>query len=162
MDWSAVSAVAGILAAIFVAISVVYLALQVKGTVQATRSQTYYIATAALGEIAALIASNQELARIIRIGFITPESLNEDEYTQFGYLCVTFLRRYENVYFQYKLGLIDDDFWDGHRENLLWVFRRPGMQRIWKDRKNSFSKMFREYLESSDSIELATPSSRIL
>ena len=162
MDWSAVSAGGGILAAIFVAISVVYLALQVKATVLATRSQTYYVATAALGEMAALIGSNREVARIMRIGFLTPESLNEDEFTQFGYLMVTFLRRYENVFFQYKTGLIDEDFWDGHRENLLWVFRRPGMQRIWKDRKNSFSKMFRGYLESSDSIELATPSSRIL
>ena len=101
MDWSAVSAVAGLLAAIFVAISVIYLALQVKGTVQATRSQTYYIATAALGEMAALIASNKEVARIIRIGLVTPESLDEDEMTQFGYLMVTFLRRYENVLFQY-------------------------------------------------------------
>jgi len=72
------------------------------------------------------------------------------------------LRRYENVFFQYESGLVDEDFWGGHRENLLWVFRRPGMQRVWKDRKHSFSKSFQEFLERSDSIALATPESRRL
>lgn len=162
MDWSAVSAIAGVCAAIFVALSVVYLAIQVKGGTKATRSQTYYLTTAALADMAAIIGSNKEVARVIRIGYETPEALNEDEFTQYGYLMVSFLRRYENVFFQYESGLVDEDFWGGHRENLLWVFRRPGMQRIWKDRKHSFSKSFREFLERSGSIELATPDSRRL
>jgi len=162
MDWSAVSAIAGVCAALFVALSVVYLAIQVKGGTKATRSQTYYLATAALADMAAIIGSNKEVSRIIRIGYETPEALSEDELTQHGYLMVSFLRRYENVYFQYESGLIDEDFWGGHRENLLWVFRRPGMQRIWNDRKHSFSKSFREFLEHSGSIELATSESRRL
>lgn len=162
MDWSAVSAIAGVCAAVFVALSVVYLAIQVKGGTKATRSQTYYLTTAALADIAAIIGSNKEVSRVIRIGYETPEALNEDEFTQYGYLMVSFLRRYENVFFQYESGLVDEDFWGGHRENLLWVFRRPGMQRIWKDRKHSFSKGFREFLEFSDSIKLDTPDSRRL
>ena len=162
MDWSAVSAIAGVFAAIFVALSVVYLAIQVKGGTKATRSQTYYLTTAALAEIAALIGSNAQVSRVVRIGYETPDALNEDEFIQFGYIMISFLRRYENVFFQYESGFIDDDFWDGHRENLLWVFRRPGMQRIWHNRKHSFSRSFREYLESSGQIELATPLSRQL
>lgn len=162
MDWSAVSAVAGVFAAIFVALSVVYLAIQVKGGTKATRSQTYYLTTAALADIAAIIGSNKEVARVVRIGYETPEALTEDEFTQYGYLMVSFLRRYENVFFQHESGLVDEDFWSGHRENLLWVFRRPGMQRIWKDRKHSFSISFREFLERSDSIQIATPDSRRL
>ena len=78
MDWSAVSAVAGVFAAIFVALSVVYLAIQVKGGTKATRSQTYYLTTAALADIAAIIGSNKEVARVVRIGYETPEALTED------------------------------------------------------------------------------------
>ncbi len=162
MDWNAVSAIAGVCAAVFVALSVVYLAIQVKGGTKATRSQTYYLTTAALADIAAIIGSNKDVARVIRIGYETPEALNEDEFTQYAYLMVSFLRRYENIFFQYESGLVDEDFWGGHRENLLWVFRRPGMQRIWEDRKQSFSKGFREFLELSDSIKLDTPDSRRL
>jgi hypothetical protein len=162
MDWNAVSAVAGVISAIFVALSVAYLALQVRAGTRATRSQTYYQTTAALADIAAIIGSDEQVARVVRIGWVTPEKLTEDELTQFGYLMVSFLRRYENVFFQYESGLVDAGFWDGHRENLLWAFRRPGMQLIWKDRKQSFSVGFREFLERSDSIELATPDSRRL
>lgn len=162
MDWSAVSAVAGVISALFVALSVAYLALQVRAGTRATRSQTYYQTTAALADIAAIIGSDEQVARVVRIGWVTPEKLTEDELTQFGYLMVSFLRRYENVFFQYESGLVDAGFWDGHRENLLWAFRRPGMQLIWKDRKQSFSVGFREFLERSDSIELATPDSRRL
>ena len=73
MDWGAVSAVAGVFGTLFVALSVVYLALQVKAGAKATRSQTYYLATAALAEMAALIGSNAELSRIVRIGWNTPD-----------------------------------------------------------------------------------------
>jgi hypothetical protein len=162
MDWSAVSAIAGIFAAIFVALSVVYLAIQVKAGTKATRSQTYYLATAALADMAAVIGSDGRVSRVVRLGFNTPDELNEDEFTQYSYLMTSFLRRYENVFFQHQSGLVDEDFWGGHRENLLWVFRRPGMQRVWKDRKHSFSISFREFLDRSNEIELDTPDSRRL
>ena len=162
MNWGAVDAVAGALAALFVALSVVYLAIQVKSGTRATRSQTYYLATTALADQAATIGSNREASRVLRIGYETPEALTEDERVQFGYLVISFLRRYENIFFQYESGLIDEDFWDGHRENLLWVYRRPAVQHLWEDRKHSFSMSFREYLERSDAIELATPESRSL
>ncbi len=160
MDWGAVSAVAGVFAAVFVALSVVYLALQVKAGARATRSQTYYLATAALAEMAALIGSNAELSRIVRIGWDTPDDLTEDEFTQYSYVMLSFLRRYENVYFQWQSGLVDDDFWIGHRENLLWAYRRPGMQRVWKDRKNAFSIGFQKFLEGSGNIAAQTPETR--
>jgi len=162
MDWGAVDAVAGGLAALFVALSVVYLAIQVKSGTRATRSQTYYLATTALADQAATIGSNREVSRIVRIGYETPEALDEDERVQFGYIVISFLRRYENIFFQYESGLIDEDFWSGHRENLLWVYRRPGVQHVWEDRKHSFSGSFREYLDRSAQIELTTPSGRSL
>ena len=160
MDWGAVSAVAGVFGTLFVALSVVYLALQVKAGAKATRSQTYYLATAALAEMAALIGSNAELSRIVRIGWNTPDDLTEDEFTQYSYVMLSFLRRYENVYFQWQSGLVDDDFWIGHRENLLWAYRRPGMQRVWKDRKNAFSIGFQKFLDGSGTIAAQTPDTR--
>ena len=86
--------------------------------------------------------------------------LTEDEFTQYSYVMLSFLRRYENVYFQWQSGLVDDDFWIGHRENLLWAYRRPGMQRVWKDRKNAFSVGFQKFLDGSGSIAAQTPETR--
>ncbi len=160
MDWNAVTAVTGVFAAIFVALSVVYLALQVKAGTKATRSQTYYLATAALAEMAVQIGSNAEISRIVRIGWNTSKELTDDEFTQYSYIMLSFLRRYENIYFQWQSNLVDDDFWTGHRENLLWAFRRPGMQRVWKDRKHSFSIGFQKFLDGSGDIATQTPDTR--
>ena len=162
MDWGAVSAVAGMLAAIFVGLSVVYLALQIKASTQATRSQTYQLATSALAEMAGIIGSDKERARIFRVGMEEPAALTEDEFTQFGYLGISLFRRFENVFFQYQSGMIDEDFWVGHRDNILWFFRRPGTQVWWKDRKFAFSKRFREFLDNSTSAEIASPGTRRL
>jgi hypothetical protein len=71
MDWNAVSAVAGVFAAIFVAITVVYLA---------PHSQTYQLATPALAEMAGIIGSDKGLARIFCIGMVEPDVLTEDEF----------------------------------------------------------------------------------
>ena len=56
MNWNAVSAIAGVFAAVFVALTVVYLALQIKSSAQAMHSQTYHLATSALAEMAAIIS----------------------------------------------------------------------------------------------------------
>lgn len=162
MDWSAVSAIAGIFAAIFVALSVAYLAMQIKNSARATHSQTYHLATSALAEMAAIVGSDRELARIMRIGMADPSALDEDEFTQFGYLGISLFRRFENVYFQYQSGMIDEDFWVGHRDNILWFFHRPGIQAWWKDRRYAFSQRFREFLDRSSESEILSPETRRL
>ena len=162
MDWNAVSAVASVLAAISVTLTVVYLAIQIRKNTHATHSQTYQLATSALAEMAGIIGSSKELARIFRVGMINSDKLDEDEFAQFGYLGISLFRRFENVFFQYQSRMIDEDFWTGHRDNILWFFHRPGMQVWWKDRKFAFSKSFREFLDSSTPDEITSPGSRQL
>jgi len=145
MDWNAVSAIANVLVAFAVTITVVYLAIQIRDNTRATRSQTYQLATSALAEMAAIIGTDKELARIFRIGMITPEKLDQDEFVQFGYLGISLFRRFENVFFQHQSGMIDDDFWNGHRDNILWFFHRPGTQAWWKDRKSPSARAFANF-----------------
>lgn len=162
MDWNAISAIANVFAASSVILSVVYVAIQVRKNTQATHSQTYQLATSALAEMAGIIGSDKELARVFRIGMVSADQLDEDEFAQFGYLGISLFRRFENVFFQYQAGLVDEDFWTGHRDNILWFFHRPGMQAWWKDRKFAFSKSFREFLDGSTPGEIASPHSRRL
>jgi hypothetical protein len=162
MDWGAVSAIAGVLAAIFIGLTVAYLALQIKASTQATHSQTYHLATSALAEMAAIVGRDRALARVFRIGMVDPNALTEDEFTQFGYLGISLFRRFENIFFQYQSGMIDEDFWVGHRENIIWFFHRPGIQAWWQDRKFGFSERFREFLDGSSPAEIASPGTRRL
>jgi hypothetical protein len=149
-----------IIGTLAVVLTVVYLAVQVRASTKATYSQTYQTAVAALGDMAAIVGESKEKSRMYADGMADPDKLDPDEYLQFAYLGISLFRKYENAYFQYKSGMIDDEFWDGHRDNLLWFFHRPGTQRWWKERRLGFSKSFRDYLESTSQSDMAEQEGR--
>jgi hypothetical protein len=160
MNWEVIQGLSSLVATLAVILTVVYLAIQVRRSTIATYSQTYQFATQALGEMAAIVGENKDKARIFSVGMADPEKLEKDEYLQFAYLGISLFRRYENVFFQYQTGMIDDDFWAGHRENLLWFFHRPGTQVWWEERRLSFSQSFREFLEKTTLANVSTPEIR--
>lgn len=149
-----------IIGSVAVALTVVYLAIQVRASTRATYSQTYQTAVAALGDMAAIVGESKEKSKLYADGMADPDLLDEDEYLQFAYLGISLFRKYENAYFQYRSGMIDNEFWDGHRDNLLWFFHRPGTQRWWRERRLGFSKSFREYLESTSESDMAAQDER--
>ena len=152
--------VSNIVGTVAVALTVVYLAVQVRASTKATYSQTYQTAVAALGDMAAIVGESKEKSRLYADGMADPDKLDKDEYLQFAYLGISLFRKYENAYFQYRSGMIDDEFWDGHRDNLLWFFHRPGTQRWWKERRLGFSKAFCEYLESTSDADMSEQEGR--
>ena len=160
INWEAVGAISSIVASIALTLTVIYLAIQIRHGTNATRSQTYQSATQALGEMAAIVGDSKERARLFTVGMATPEKLDDDEFIQFSYLGISLFRRYENVFFQYQSGMIDEDFWAGHRDNVLWFFHRPGTQRWWQERRLGFSKRFRTYLENTTVAEIGAPRTR--
>lgn len=149
MNWEAFSAISSAVATLAVTMSVIYLAIQVKTSTKATNSQTYQFATQALGEMASIVGVSKDLSRIFVHGMADPDSIDADEYYQFSYLLISLFRRYENIFYQWQLDTIDDDFWRGHRNNLLWFFFQPGTQRWWKERRGGFSDRFRTFLDES-------------
>jgi hypothetical protein len=160
MNWEVAQAASSIIGTVALALTVVYLAIQIKRNTRATYSQTYQFATQALGEMAAIVGDTKERARIFSVGMAEPDKLAKDEYLQFAYLGISLFRRYENVFFQYQSGMIDDDFWFGHKDNLLWFFHRPGTQLWWKERRLGFSRSYREFLESTSPEEVIAPKIR--
>ena len=148
------------IAAVSVMLSVIYLAIQVKRNTSATYSQTYQFATASFAEMAAIVGASKETSRVFTSGMADPDILEESEYSQFAYLGISLLRRFENIYFQHQSGMIDDDFWTGHRDNLLWFHHQPGFQKMWQERRCGFSEGFREFLDHSSAEEIKSPDIR--
>lgn len=160
MTWEAVAAISQALGAIAVVLTVVYLAVQVRKNWIATESHTYYLATSAGAQTAASIAASVELSRIYQTGLTSPDQLDEKESFRFALLLISQFRRYENLFFQYRSGMIDEDYWIAQRENILWFFHRPGVQIWWKEKRLAFGQGFRHFLESSSPAELKSPANR--
>ncbi len=160
MTWEFAQATAAIIGNLSLAVTVIYLAVQVRHSIRATYSQTYQSATQALAEMAALVAESKEKARVFAVGMADPHELDKDEYLQLAYLGISLFRRYENVFFQYQSGMFDDDFWTGHRDNLLWFYHRPGTKMWWQERRLGFSRGFREFLENTSPTDVHSPDIR--
>ena len=162
MNWEAFSVISDAVATLAVTLSVIYLAIQVRTSTKATNSQTYQFATQALGEMASIVGVSKSLSRIFVHGMADADALEREEYYQFSYLLVSLFRRYENIFFQWESKMIDEDFWEGHRNNLLWFFYQPGTQRWWKERRGGFSNRFRNFLDNSDPAEYSTQPNRYI
>jgi len=160
MNWEAVSAVSQALGTMALVLTVVYLAVQIRKNRIATQSQTHYLATAAGAQTAGSIASSEDLSRIYRVGLSAPDQLQQDESFRFALLAISQFRRYENLYFQQRAGLIDEDYWIAQCENILWFFHRPGIQAWWMEKRLTYSKGFRDFLESSSPAALGSPRER--
>ena len=160
MSLELVQTLSSIIGTVAVSLTVVYLAIQIRSSTKATYSQSYQSAVSALGEMAAIIGESKERSRLFADGMADPDRLDEDEYLQFAYLGISLFRRYENAYFQYQSGMINDDFWNGHRDNLLWFYHRPGTQRWWAERRLGFSRGFREFLESTSPSDMSAQMGR--
>ena len=160
MNWAAVSAISSLLATAAVVVSVVYLAIQIRRNTKATYSQAHHMTTIALAETAATIASSDTLSRLYRLGLSAPSELDEDEFFRFSAIATSQFRTFENLFFQYSSGLVSDDFWNGHRENILWFFHRPGVQIWWQGKRLAHSKSFRDFLENSSEADVASPDTR--
>jgi len=160
MTLDTVQVIAEAIGALAVMLSVVYLAIQVKRNTSATYSQTYQAATSSFAEMAAIVGASKETARVFTLGMSDPGELDESEYSQFAYLAISLLRRFENIYFQHQSGMINDDFWTGHSDNLLWFYHQPGFQKMWQERRYAFSEGFREFVDSSSPDEIKSPEIR--
>lgn len=157
-----IQTISSIVGSVAVSLTVIYLAIQIRGSTKATYSQTYQTAVGALGDMAAIVGESKEKSKLFAVGMAEPDKLTEDEYLQFAYLGISLFRRYENAYFQYRSGMIDDEFWNGHRDNLLWFYHRPGTQRWWQERRLGFSRGFREYLESTSPADMISQEGRFV
>ena len=99
-------------------------------------------------EMATYIVQDSEMARIFRVGQPDLESLTEDEQIRFITYFQLQFRTYEQMFYQDRMGLLDPEVWEARREAMLRFYRQPGVQTMWRLRRHSFSKSFRDLLDA--------------
>ena len=89
------------------------------------------------------IAENSEFANVM-VRARAAESLTPTEQLQYLNAMVVLFRYWENVHYQYRMGLYDDSEFSTHKEAWRIVMNRdePAAQ-IWCDRRLTFSPEFR-------------------
>lgn len=138
MNWDALGAVAEILGAVGVIVTVAYLAVQVRQNSQQVASSLAESIRNGINEATRIMASSPETARVFRVGVESPELLNESELYQLdALLTLTFYGQQQ----AFVNGQIDSS------ATLEWLLHLPGAQTWWAEYSHLLSSDFRRYVD---------------
>ena len=146
MNWDAVGAIGEIIGAFAVVISLIYLAVQIRNQNLESRAATVQ---QVLQNNAATISQLQdpELAQIWITGLEDIGSLSDVERLRFVIYITTVLRGYENSYFQWRSGRLDDETWFTLMAVVRDVKSTAMYSQILEIRRHHFRPEFMKYVD---------------
>jgi hypothetical protein len=147
MNWDAIGAVGEAVGATGVIISLLYLAVQIRGDAREKRATRTHEQAGAIADVQLAIANSPVLADIFLRGLRDFSSLNGAELPQFSALSSTLCRLWEDHFFQWSEGHYDQKVWRGIDASISDLFSMPGLQVWWKTRSHWFSDEFKELVE---------------
>jgi hypothetical protein len=133
MNWDAIGAVAELVGAAGVIVSLVYLAGQIRQSTRSSRAATFHAVAAEASHLYRTIAGDSESARIFRQGMREPEN---------PAMLSSAFRGLENMFVQYLQGTIDEESWQAWRRSLVQMLEQPGAARVWQLRGEVFREDF--------------------
>jgi hypothetical protein len=142
MNWDAIGAIAELLGAVGVIASLIYLARQMGQNARATRAASYQQFEISLSERITSQVNVPGLARIVLLGMSDLEQLNEEETRQFSAWHYANMRGYDNAYYQYRLGMFDEDRWRMCMTELKYYSQQPGSVSLWDGIRETLSSEF--------------------
>ena len=145
---------ADVIGGIAVLASLVYVGVQIRNNTRSSQSHTNQLAHDSMATITLAIGSDPTLSSLVQRGLSNFKGLSEEERYQFVMLLTSVFRRFENIFYQHRKGLLEEELWQGYSRTLTLYFHSEGGYGFWKARSNSFSPKFCEFLESSDSTKI--------
>jgi hypothetical protein len=131
MNWDAIGAIAELLGAVGVIASLIYLATQIRQSREQMRAATAQQLQSQLTSTGQAATRDPELARLLRRGNENVEQLDEDELFRFNFYFSGLWTEYDTAYYQYRIGLLDEDRWQVIRCQLKFMLQPPGITRWW-------------------------------
>jgi hypothetical protein len=145
MNWDAIGAIAELLGAIGVIASLVYLAGQIRDTRRALRASTYGDVYERVHEAVNSALHVPGLITVVRTGMEDYDRLNDEDAYQFHFWLTGVLHSFDNAFYQYRMGMLDDGRWEMHRNDCATVLMSPGVSEWWRStvhRRSGFSPEF--------------------
>ena len=137
--------------AIAVFVTLVYLAAQIRQNTRSLKSASYQAAISSMSEMARAAGTDVDVARVVRVFMQGDVSdLNEDEYVMVTSYMTGLFRNFENFYYQYQTGAMEDHLWMGMRNSMVGYIHMPNVRAWWDQRRVIFSSQFAEFLESQE------------
>jgi hypothetical protein len=141
MNWDAISAIAEILGAIAVVVTLMYLAIQIRQSTKVARSATRQAIAESAERLGADLLENSGMAEIF-VKHFNGEELSAVENLRLQARCYRDMRHWENIHYQVSEGLVTNDQWSGFRKNLVALFTLPIYREYWENESEHYSEKF--------------------
>ena len=139
MNWDAIGAIAELLGAVGVIASLVYLATQIRQSreqmghnTQALRAGTYQQLRREIEELIHGYMKVPGFSETIRSGMADYHQLDDAKAFEFNFWIAGLMGGYDNAYYQYRVGLLDEERWQTQRSGVATFFASPGVVQWWR------------------------------
>lgn len=136
-----------ILGGVGVIASIVYVGIQIRNNARAVRAATYQQLTASITNNLDTLFQNAEACSLVLRAGDDFESLDRVGKARFRFMHMATMRRYENAWFQHRIGTLRNDDWLAISTNLDSLFTLPGTHSAWALVKNRSSPAFRAFID---------------
>lgn len=147
MDLITLSALAQVISAVGVIISLIYLAVQVRQNTRAVRNSTHHHLTVTRLDYVGMVVQNPELSHILHRGSQDLTTLSAEERYRFSLLMYYLFSAGENFYYQYRQGALDEEQWARWCETLRNYFTQPGIRAWFAKNPRRFAASFNAFLQ---------------
>jgi hypothetical protein len=138
MNWDAIGAIAELLGAIGVIASLIYLATQIRHSREqmdrndrTTRAAAYQHFDQSLQDAFFHVLSVPGMGRVVRRGGSDYEDLDEDDAWLYSMWMAGMMTRFDNAYYQFRTGMIDEERWDALLRMIRGMAQTPGYAQWW-------------------------------
>jgi hypothetical protein len=139
---------------IAIIVTLIYLAVQVRKSQQATISATLNASIGEFNHLSAMLAADPGLAEILERGNAQPESLDDSEQRQYVWLNRCYINNYFNMYRQHLDGNCSKELWQNLAKELKWWLDSPGGQ-IWRNLNTSMYLDLYRYIDEMPDLDRA-------
>ena len=146
MNWEAIGAVGEVAGAVGVIISLLYLAVQIRGDARAKRAATVHDQSAAYRDLLEMLATDEELSKVYLRGLRDLGSIDDSEFVRFSSALGFMFRVFEEAFFQWQEGNLDAHLWNGYESPIADMLAYPGTQEWWSTRSHWYSPQFRDFV----------------
>jgi hypothetical protein len=146
VSWDAVGAVAELLGAIGVIVSLGYLAQQVRHNTRSVRAAAYQSWFASYDSLSNLLLADARFDDLLHRAGADPTGLTPDERRRFLGVLRRGFRQFESLYYQHREGMIDRNLFEGWLSIYSRTAQGPLFEEFWQADEAIFSPSFRDFV----------------
>jgi len=143
-EWASV---AEIVAAIVIILSLGYVGLELNQNTNATQQSSYQATLDTLTEGDYLLASNQELNKIVSTAETTPSELNDDEWSRFTRFAMPRIGSWEYMFLARQTNSISESHWMAFNPYFEYLICTAGYKRYFQENTYQYNLEFSQYVQ---------------